>query len=107
MKLKQSLKAVNHIVASSAETIGAFNTTGFNSVNLHRPTSSSGVGAAAGAVADSSTADTAGGPMAAREACLALEAEECMVLAFALMQRRKLKLKSKFESGSSNFSFKR
>jgi len=45
--------------------------------------------------------------MAAREACLALEAEECMVLAFALMQRRKLKLKSKFESGSSNFSFKR
>jgi len=31
------LKAVHHILASSAETIGAFNT-GFDTVNLHRPT---------------------------------------------------------------------
>jgi hypothetical protein len=31
------LKAVQHIVASSAEIIGAFNM-GFGSVNLHRPT---------------------------------------------------------------------
>jgi len=31
------LKAVHHILASSAETIGAFNT-GLDTVNLHRPT---------------------------------------------------------------------
>jgi len=31
------LKAVHHILASSAETIGAFNT-GFDTVILHRPT---------------------------------------------------------------------
>jgi hypothetical protein len=30
------LKAFQHIVASSAETIGAFNA-GFETVNLHRP----------------------------------------------------------------------
>jgi hypothetical protein len=36
------LKAVLHIVASSAETIGAFNT-GFDTVNLHRPTVAVGV----------------------------------------------------------------
>jgi hypothetical protein len=31
------LKAVYHILVSSAETIGAFNS-GFDTVNLHRPT---------------------------------------------------------------------
>jgi len=31
------LKAVNEILLSSAETIGAFNT-GFDTVNMHRPT---------------------------------------------------------------------
>jgi len=30
------LKEVHHIIASSAETIGAFNT-GFDTANLHRP----------------------------------------------------------------------
>ena len=34
---KQSLKAVHHIVASSTETRGAFDT-GFDSVNLHHST---------------------------------------------------------------------
>jgi hypothetical protein len=33
----QSLKALHHIVASSAETTGAFNL-GFDILNLHRPT---------------------------------------------------------------------
>ena len=34
---KQSLKAVNHIIVSSAEPIGPFNA-GFDTVNLHRTT---------------------------------------------------------------------
>ena len=33
----QILKAVHHILVSSADTIGAFNTD-FDTVNLHRPT---------------------------------------------------------------------
>jgi hypothetical protein len=31
------LKAVDHIIVSSAETMGAFNTA-FDAINLHRPT---------------------------------------------------------------------
>jgi hypothetical protein len=34
---KAKLLAVHHILVSSAETIGAFNT-GFDTANLHRPT---------------------------------------------------------------------
>jgi hypothetical protein len=49
------LKAFHHIVASSAETIGAFNT-GFDTVNLHRLTRNS---AAASHTAESSAASAA------------------------------------------------
>ena len=38
LKLSQQLKAAHHIIVSSGETVGAFNT-GFVTVNLHRATS--------------------------------------------------------------------
>ena len=37
VEIQQTLKAVYEIPVSSAETVGAFNT-GFDTVNLHRPT---------------------------------------------------------------------
>ena len=41
----QSLKVVNHVLVSSAETKGAFNT-GFDTVNLQRPTEGERLGVA-------------------------------------------------------------
>jgi hypothetical protein len=37
LKAKFESSSSYYSVASSAETIGAFNTTGFDTVNLHRP----------------------------------------------------------------------
>jgi hypothetical protein len=77
LKLKTKFEAVYDVIVSSVETIGAFNT-GFDAVNLHRPTTVS------------------------PHAVFPYDITLC-----TSVQRRRLILKAKLEATSSCLSFKR